>query len=209
MNYHKGKTFLAPPRLFKGDLALYFPNFYGETLLKKGTWRDTTPVINGKVSIVSVYSTTWGMNQAASFTSPEANPELHELVNSSGGKAQFVDLNLEDNTLKAWMVKLFFGGLRKKRDAESWGKYFLVRNTISMDMRDKIGLLNSKVGYTYLLDEDCKIRWAASGSSHEGEKEGLVKGVRRLLQDSKKKRFTISAKGDEAVVEPKVAATAT
>ncbi|KAI9051032.1 hypothetical protein LZ554_005140 [Drepanopeziza brunnea f. sp. 'monogermtubi'] len=185
MRLHKGKSFLAPPRLFKAERALYFPNIQGQTLLKDKRLWDTTPLFEDKVSIVSVFSSAWAENQAATFASQKHNPEVHEVVANSGGVAQMVQINIEENALKAMLIKLFMPGLRKKMGAGNWGRYFLVRKGMSDDIRDAIGLLNSKVGYTYLLDGECRIRWAGSGPCEGDEKEGLVKGTKRLIEELK------------------------
>ena len=188
MRMHKGKSFLAPPRLFKGERALYFPNFYGQTLQKDKVLRDTTPVLEDKVSIVSVFSSSWGENQAATFASKKANPELHEVVKNSGGLAQLVQINVEENALKAWIVRLFMPRQRRRMGADNWGRYFLVRKGITTKIRDAVGLLNSKVGYTYLLDGECKIRWAGSGVCEGDENDSLVKGTRKLIEELKAKK---------------------
>ena len=188
MRLHKGKSFLSPPRLFKAERALYFPNLHGQTLLKDKKERDTTPVFEDRVSIVSVFSSAWAENQAATFVSEKQNPELHEVVKGSGGKAQMVQINIEENGLKAMIIRLFMPSLRKRLGVDNWSRYFLVRRGISDETRDAIGLLNSKVGYTYLLDGECKIRWAGSGPSEGDEKEGLVKGAQRLIEELKLKR---------------------
>ncbi|KUJ20610.1 uncharacterized protein LY89DRAFT_640315 [Mollisia scopiformis] len=188
MRHHKGKSFLAPPRLFKADKALYFPNFQGQTLLKDKTPKDTTPLFEDKVSVVSVFSSQWAENQAATFASEKQNPELHELVKSSDGMAQLVQINVEENALKAWIVRMFMGSLRKRLGEDNWNRYFLVRRGITDEIRDNIGLLNSKVGYTYLLDGECRIRWAGSGPSEGDEKESLVKGARRLVDELRARR---------------------
>lgn len=185
MRHHKGKSFLAPPRLFKSDRALYFPNLNGQTLLKKGGLRDTTPVLEDKVSIVSVFSSAWAENQAATFASEKNNPELHEVVEGSGGAAQIVRINIEENALKAFIIKMFMPSLRRRIGKPNWARYFVVRKGISDEIRHAIGLLNSKVGYTYLLDGDCRIRWAGSGPSVVDEKEGLVRGAKRLIEELK------------------------
>lgn len=182
---HKGKSFLAPPRLFKAEKALYFPNFFGQTLLRDQQFVDTTPVLENKVTVVSIFSSVWAMNQAATFADPKENPELHELINNSGGLAQRVQINLEDNWLKAWMIRLFMPSLRIKLGKENWKRYFLVRKGITDQIREGIGLLNGKVGYTYLLDGECRIRWAGSGPCEDDEKEALVKGTRRLIEEAR------------------------
>lgn len=185
MRFSKGKSFLAPPRVFKAERALYFPNLQGQTLLKDKKVRDTTPLFENKVSVISVFNTQWAENQANTFVSAKNNPALHDVVNNSGGVAQMVQINHEENWLKAMIVKFFMFSLRKQRGAENWGRYFLVRKGFAEEMRDAIGLLNSKVGYTYLLDGECKIRWAGSGDADLEEKEGLVKSVRRLVEEAK------------------------
>ena len=185
LRLHKGKSFLAPPRLFRSDKSLYFPNFHGQTLTKDKKLFDTASVMTGKVSVVSIFSSAWADRQAASFVSEKNNPELNEVIRNSKGAAQFIQINIEDNWLKAAIVRFFMGGLRKKLGFDNWGRYFLVVRGVTDEMRDTIGLLNSQVGYTYLLDGQCRIRWAGSGRAEAEEKESLVKGVRRLLEERK------------------------
>lgn len=190
MQFHKGKTFLAPPRLFKAELSLYMPNLHGRTLEKTTTptasSADTTPVLEGRATVISIFSSLWAENQAKTFMSPQANPALHEAIKASGGRAQIVQVNVEEDTLKAWIIRLFMGSLRRQVKKEDWGRYFLVRKGITTDIRESIGLLNSKVGYTYLVDHKCRIRWAGSGDADPEEREGLVKGLNRLLDEMSK-----------------------
>ncbi|KAI8632075.1 ATP10 protein-domain-containing protein [Xylariaceae sp. FL1651] len=189
LQFHKGKTFIAPPRLFKGDLSLFFPNLYGRTLLKTDKEpRDTTPALRGRVSLVSVFSSVWAENQCKTFASREHNPAVEQIIQDSGDRAQHVRINIEEDPLKALLVRLWMGSLRRQVGGErNWGRYFLVRKGVSDEIRENIGLLNSKVGYTYLLDSECRIRWAGSGPSEEHEREGLVKGLQRLLAEEASK----------------------
>lgn len=185
MRLHEGKSFLAPSRLFKAERALYFPNFHGQTLIKDKIARDTTPVLENRISVVSVYSSQWAENQAATFASERENPELYKVIESSCGLAQMVQINIEENSLKYMLIKLFMSSLRRKYSIDNWGNYFVVRKGVADEIRDAIGLLNSKVGYTYLLDGHCRIRWAGSGPAAIDEREGLVRGVQRLLSETK------------------------
>ncbi|KAL6873171.1 ATP10 domain-containing protein [Trichoderma novae-zelandiae] len=187
LQYHEGKSFIAPPRLFKAELSLFFPNLYGQTLVKTDkTPRDTTPLLSGRASVVSIFSSQWAERQVESFISKDANPQLHEVLERSGEAAQLVRINYEDNKGKAFLVKLFMGSLRKRLGEKAWDKYFLVQRGITDEIRESIGLLNSKVGYTYLVDHHCRIRWAGSGSSHPDELESLAKGLEKLVDDIKK-----------------------
>ncbi|KAM0803993.1 ATP10 protein-domain-containing protein [Usnea florida] len=77
MRYHRGKTFLSPPKLFKAESALYFPNMMGYTLAAPSLkTASTTTVLRGKTSIVSVFSGTWAERQTLSFVGQEENPAL-------------------------------------------------------------------------------------------------------------------------------------
>ncbi len=129
----------------------------------------------------------WAETQARSFTDPDQNPALAALLASAGTtRAQLVRVNVEEDMLKAWLVRLFAGSTRRKVGKENWERYFLVRRGITDEIRESIGVLNSKVGYTYLVDHECRIRWAASGSADPGEREGLVKGMERILSEMEK-----------------------
>lgn len=187
LQFHKGKTFLSPPRLFKSDLSLYFPNLHGRTLAKtpEAAAADTTPVLEGHASVVTLFSGRWAEKQIKTFVSPESNPDLHQVLKASDGKAQLVQINVEEGWSRFWLLRLFTGTLRKKVGKENWGKYFIIHKGISDEIRESIGLLNSKVGYTYLVGHDCRIRWAGSGDAEPGEPESLVKGLRRLLEEMK------------------------
>ncbi|KAI1416019.1 ATP10 protein-domain-containing protein [Hypoxylon sp. FL1857] len=186
LKFYKGKTFIAPPRPFKGDLSLFFPNLYGQTLLKSDRKpRDTTPSLQGKISVVSVFSSVWAENQAKTFVAKESNPALESVLEQNKDVAQRIWINVEENTLKAWLIKLFIGGIRSRIGEPNWHRYFVVRRGVSDDIRERIGLLNSSVGYVYLVDSECRIRWAGSGPSEDHEREGLVKGVQRLLDEAK------------------------
>ncbi|KYK55610.1 hypothetical protein DCS_07573 [Drechmeria coniospora] len=200
LQYHSGKSFIAPPRLFKAELSLYFPNLYGETLVKTDKApRDTTPLLTGRASVVSIFSSRWAEQQVGSFTSREANPALHRLVAQNAELAQVVNVNYEDNAGKAWLVRLFRGSLRRRFPEAEWDKYFLIRRGITDAMRESIGLLNSKVGYTYLVDHHCRIRWAGSGPSHPDEVDGLTRGLARLLDEIKKESTRPAAAREKPV----------
>ncbi|KAI9775979.1 MAG: Mitochondrial ATPase complex subunit atp10 [Geoglossum umbratile] len=188
MRHHKGKTFLSNPKLFRADRALYFPNLHGKTLLSPRRSTDTTPVLQGKISVVGVFSSTWAERQVQTFVGETQNPELGVAIRESGGVAGRVDVNVEENALKAALIRLFMPSIRREIPRERHGRYFVVRRGISEEIRDAIGFLNGKVGYVYLLDGECRIRWAGSGRAGGEEKEGLVRGVRRLVDEWRRRR---------------------
>lgn len=200
LQFSKGKTFIAPPRPFRGDVSLYFPNLYGETLLKTDRKpRDTTYTLAGNVSIVSVFSGTWAEAQASTFTSAKENPALARVLEENSTRAtpggglgaQLVSINIEEDTFKYWLIRLFMGGLRSKVGEAGWDKYFVVRGGVSDEIKESIGLLNSKVGYVYLVDGDCRIRWAGSANAEDHEREGLARSVQRLLDEATTKKAPV------------------
>ncbi|KAK7969225.1 ATPase assembly factor ATP10- mitochondria [Apiospora saccharicola] len=188
LQFHKGKTFYPPPRPFKGDVSLYFPNLYGRTLLKgKGSpERDTTPTLVGKTSIISVFSGTWAENQVKSFVGALQNPALAELFEENRDIAQHVNVNVEEDRLKHMLIRLFLGGIRQQVGEANWSKYFIIKNPLSDEIRENVGLLNGKVGYVYLVDSLCRIRWAGSGEANDEEREGVRRGLQRLLEEERK-----------------------
>lgn len=187
---YKGKSFVSNDRLFRKDKALYFPNMWGQTLAKDGSkGKDTTTVLKGKISIVGIQSNQWAEEMVNTFLSSKANPELQTLLERNPTRLQRADVNVQNNILSMWLVKLFAPNLRRMIPEDRWDKYFMVklprdiRLGLTDEVRDAMGFLNTSVGYVYLLDQDCKIRWAGSGLAWNGEVDNLNSGIRRLLAD--------------------------
>lgn len=185
LRYHQGKTFVSNSRLFKGDRALYFPNMHGVTLASPKDRQDTTTQLRGKISVVNLFSSVWAETQVATFTGPQQNPGLAEILASSGQFAQRVDINLEENRMKAWLIKRFMWQMRGKLPLEQHARYFLVQKGFDEGLKEAIGMMNSRVGYVYLLDADCRIRWAGSGPAEPTELESLNAGLRKLVAERK------------------------
>ncbi|KAL8824696.1 MAG: hypothetical protein Q9191_004876, partial [Dirinaria sp. TL-2023a] len=203
LSSYKGKTFFPPRALFRGERALYFPNLRGYTLANR--WKvdkDTTDVLRGKISLVVLYSGKWAIDQTDSFAGKEQNPELQKLM-AEGGGLQRVDINFEEQRLRAAMLWMFTGALKKTKKAEDWDKYFVVRKGLVDDVRMDISFINVKVGYVYLVDWDCKIRWAGSGDADGEEREGLVTCAKRLINIWRKgeaaKRQEVNTAKQEAI----------
>lgn len=194
LEHWKGKSFVAPERLFKRERALWFPNLWGWTLARRGVGvegRDTTPVLQGKVTLVGIQSGVWAEEQVRTFLGEEQNPGLKQVVEREREWVQKVEINIQDHWFREWLVKLFRNKLRRSRSESEWGQYFTVRmgrdtgKGLTEDIRDAMGLLNSQVGYVYLLDMECRIRWAGSGHAWEGENQSLNAGVERLVKEAK------------------------
>jgi ATPase complex subunit ATP10 len=183
LRHAQGKTFVSNPRLFRGDKALYFPNMYGATLASPKEPQNTTSVLRGKISIVTLFSSLWAESQVATFTGPKQNPVLAEALAKSGQVAQKVDINLEENRMRAWLVKRFMWRMRQNLPAHQHERYFLVQKGVNEVLKEAIGMMNSKVGYVYLVDAECRIRWAGSGPAEETEMAALNAGLLKLIAE--------------------------
>lgn len=187
MRHHRGKTFLSPSKLFKADTALYLPNMMGYTLATPSKHTSTTSVLAGRTSIVSVFSGSWAEQQTLSFVGERQNPGLaREVERLEGDGVQRVWINVEEDWMKAGLIRLFLRGGKEGKSEAEWGRSFVVRRGVSDEVKDSIGMANGKVGYVYLVDGNCRIRWAGSGDADTGEREGLVGVVRRLVESSRK-----------------------
>ena len=134
MQYSQGKTFLAPRKLFRADKALYIPNMRGYTLENPKETRDTTTVLAGVgVSVVSVFSGTWAERQCRSFFVGDEGEKLQDLLNEA--KGQKVDVNIEEDWMKAGLIRLFLPNLRRVVGKDDWGRYFVVRRGVRQEMR--------------------------------------------------------------------------
>ncbi|MCJ1243771.1 Mitochondrial ATPase complex subunit atp10 [Trapelia coarctata] len=96
---------------------------------------------------------------------------------------QRADINIEPNPLKSFLVRLFMPRLRKLKPPSEWNKWFLVTRGITAQMQEALGVGNSKVGYVYLVDSKCRVRWAGSGRAEEEERRSLVRGVGKLVEE--------------------------
>ncbi|KAJ5379436.1 hypothetical protein N7509_012555 [Penicillium cosmopolitanum] len=185
LRFAEGKTFKSNPRLFRSDKALYFPNMRGTTLSSPKDPQDTTPVLEGKITIVNLFSSVWAEGQVATFTGAPLNPKLSEIIAAGGPLVQRVDINLEENRMKAWLVKSFMWRMRQKLPEAQHSRYFLVQKGFTELLKEAVGMMNSKVGYVYLVDDACRIRWAGSGPAEPVELETLNNGLQKLIAEKK------------------------
>jgi ATPase complex subunit ATP10 len=185
----KGKSWIGNERLWRKDVSLWFPNLRGRTLDKgqdgvEGGLSSTTRVMRGKVSVVGVFSRMWAREQCFSFfgPGPKQNAEVRQIIESSEGGAQIVEIDVEDKPVMRWFGYLFGWNLRRGMKKEGWGNYFYLKE-LPENVRETIGVVNLSAGTVYLVDGDCKIRWAGSGDATEEEKVNLVKGLKKLLAE--------------------------
>ena len=184
VRHHRGKSFLATPKLYKAEAALYFPNMQGYTLADpKNCEQDTIRVLRGKYTIVRMCCEHWSVEQCDTYTHPKENPGLAAEVERLKDKGlQMLQINIEEDRFRAFLVRRYLNWQREQIPKDSWDKWFVVRKGVNDYTRRDINMPNPKVGHIYLVDKDCKIRWAGCGDANDEEKESLVKAVSRLVE---------------------------
>ncbi|KAH8103006.1 ATP10 protein-domain-containing protein [Cristinia sonorae] len=170
--HHGGKTWVAPRVLIREDKALYFPNLSGTDLKSRKVY--TTELLKNKVTVLAILSSRISEIQTKMFTDP--TNEAH----SSNPLYQYVRVNLQENLLKSMLVSLFTNSIRKGIPEDQWGNY-LVSNENMDYIREDIGFANKHVAYIYLIDPNCKIRWAGCADPKPQEIEALNVCTRVLL----------------------------
>ena len=184
VRHHRGKSFLATPKLYKAESALYFPNMQGYTLADpKNYEQDTIRVFRGKFTIVRMCCEHWSVEQCDSFTHPKEHPALAAEIERLKDKGlQVVQINIEEDRFRAWLVRWYLSWQREQVPKENWHRWFVITKGANDYMRRDINMPNPKVGQIYLLDRECKIRWAGCGDANDDEKDSLVKAVRKLVE---------------------------
>jgi mitochondrial ATPase complex subunit ATP10 len=93
---------------------------------------------------------------------------------------QNIQINLQENLLKAALVSLFASSLRSSVPERLWSKYIVSRQNMEYE-RDPLGMVNNRIGYVYLVDENLKVRWAACADAKEEETRALENCTAVLL----------------------------
>ncbi|EAU89309.1 F1F0 ATP synthase assembly protein Atp10 [Coprinopsis cinerea okayama7 len=176
---HGGKTWIAPKVLIREDRALYLPNISGSSLLDKSE-KHTTTLCFGKISVISMLSTKISEIHAKAFT---------DLTNArflSNPHYQYIQVNLQENVMKAFLVNLFLSGLRKTVPSELQANYLISGQNMEY-VREAMGMTNSRVGYVYLVDENLRIRWAGCADPTAEEIQSLESCTGVLLKRLERK----------------------
>ncbi|RPD61372.1 hypothetical protein L227DRAFT_592925 [Lentinus tigrinus ALCF2SS1-6] len=180
---HGGKTWIAPKVMIREDKALYFPDIQGTALAGSEDKVHTTNLLQNKVSVVALLTTRISEIQTAQFLEPTLQ------AFSSNPLFQFVQVNLQDNMLKSFLVSLFASGIRKKVPEPLWPTYMISSQNMEY-LRQPLGIANKHVGYVYLVDPKLKIRWAACADPKSEEVSALKTCTTVLLERLSKQQDT-------------------
>jgi ATPase complex subunit ATP10 len=91
-----------------------------------------------------------------------------------------VQINLQENVLRSLLVSVFVSSIRAQVPPALHRTYLL--STQNMEYaRAPLGMTNAYVGYTFLVDEHLRVRWAACADAKPEEAAGLERCVGLLL----------------------------
>ncbi|GAA5802254.1 ATPase assembly factor ATP10 [Helicostylum pulchrum] len=161
MRKHGGKMYYANTQLIKPEKAGYMPNFEAQDLSRKKI--NTTEKLVGKITLMTFVYAKFGEPHVESFI----QPFLKKYSNTTQD-IQLVEVNVQENMLKQLLLKAFVPLIRKNTSAERKDNYCLIMKDISKT-RKSLDMTNQYIGYAFLVDQDCKVRWAAHGQATEEE----------------------------------------
>ncbi|KAH8550286.1 ATPase assembly factor ATP10 [Umbelopsis sp. PMI_123] len=175
MREHGGKLYEASNKLIRAEKALYMPDFEGQNFKKDKI--HTTDMLQGKISLMSFVLAQYAEQHVNSFINPflTAFKERKDV--------QLVELNVQENLLKQYLMKALLGTIKKNTPLERQDNYVLLYKDISR-LRRYLGMSNQYIGYIFLVDENCKIRWTAHGMATPQELQNLI-GMTKFLAEKK------------------------
>ncbi|KAG0169262.1 Mitochondrial ATPase complex subunit atp10 [Apophysomyces sp. BC1034] len=181
MRQHGGKMYHASNKLIKAEKACYMPDFEGSNLSKKNI--HTTDLLHGKISLMSFVYSKSGEPHVNSFIEPFmkrfAKNEQAQLVEASFTPT--IHLNVQENFLKQLLLKAFVPTIRNNLAEERKENYVLLLKDISRT-RKLLDMTNQYIGYVYLVDENCKIRWTAHGEATPEELANMLAMTDYLIE---------------------------
>ncbi|KAF9348572.1 Mitochondrial ATPase complex subunit atp10 [Mortierella sp. AD094] len=171
------KLWKATENMISADKALYMPNIIG-TSLKTSEPIELVDIIRGKISLLAISGTRFGEEQIETFLAPFLK---RWPMGEGNSKVQLVELNIQENPLKAGLVRMMVPFVRKTIPEERHANYILHYKSIK-HLKDPLSMPNSYLGYVFLIDSNCKIRWGAHGKGTETEVKTLLDSVQRLSE---------------------------
>jgi ATPase complex subunit ATP10 len=177
-----GKFYLANKALYKSNLSLYWPNLLGKNLA--GEQSSTTGLLTGMISVVCLFQRQWAFDQTTTFVGSKDNPELDELLSQNSDVAQKIEINMEHVSAVGVFGWLFQWQLRRQRTKQEQENY-LVLSGFPQLQREALGIMNNSLGYVFLVDQDCKIRWSGCAQAIDEERQTLLQGANTLINRAK------------------------
>jgi mitochondrial ATPase complex subunit ATP10 len=177
-----GKFYLANPKLYRSNISLYWPNLKGRTLASEEA--DTTTLLKGWISVVCLFQRQWALAQTRTYVGSKEHPELAKVIKENQDVAQILDISMEDLAGFSLFARMFEWNLRRGKTKEEQQRYFVTSN-IPVVIKESLAVMNNSVGYVFLVDEDCKIRWSACAQASPEEKDSLINGITSMIERSR------------------------
>ncbi|KAI8328243.1 ATP10 protein-domain-containing protein [Chlamydoabsidia padenii] len=165
MRKHGGKMYYASNKLTQPEKAGYMPDFEGSNVNREKV--HTTDKLLGKISLMSFVYAKYGEPHVNSFV----DPFLAKYKHTDG--IQCIELNVQENVLKQLVLKAFIPSIRKNLPDNRKDNYMFLFKDITKT-RKMLDMTNQYIGYVFLVDEDCKIRWTAHGDATQEEVANML-----------------------------------
>ncbi|KND03244.1 uncharacterized protein SPPG_02297 [Spizellomyces punctatus DAOM BR117] len=166
------KLWEAPRRMRNANASPLVPNPQSRTLAGQTT--DVMSLVrNKKASLVTFMFSAFGEPHVNSF----ADRFLKEFKDVP--EVQLVQLNIEENWVKAPVLKMLTPVVRWRVPKDRRDKYLLHYSSIA-DARRSAGMTNNVLGWVNLVDSQGRIRWQAHGLAKDHELATMIKLTRKL-----------------------------
>ncbi|KAI8054962.1 ATPase assembly factor ATP10 [Gilbertella persicaria] len=177
MRQHGGKMYFANTQLVKPEKAGYMPNFEAQNLSSQKI--NTTEKLVGKITLMTFVYAKFGEPHVETFIKPFMQKY------KDNKDVQVVEVNVQENLLKQLLLKAFVPSIRKNLPQERKDNYCLILKDISRT-RKYLDMTNQYIGYAFLVDQDCKVRWTAHGEATPEEVSNML-AMTDYLYDKKLK----------------------
>ncbi|KAI8911241.1 ATP10 protein-domain-containing protein [Powellomyces hirtus] len=166
------KLWEAPKRIRKAQGSPMIPNPTTKSLTGQTT--DVLSLVRGKkATLVTFMFSAFGEAHVNTYTEPFMD------AFKEAGDVQLVQLNVEENWLKAPILRLLTPFVRRRVPKERQANYLLHYKSIQ-DARRAAGMTNTVLGWANLVDAEGRVRWQAHGPAKDHEIESMIRLTRQL-----------------------------
>lgn len=157
-----------------------------------GGTKHTTDMFAGKVTLVTILNTRISEEHVNSFVEPVLNDW------EGTPNFQYLQINHQANVLKSMLLSFVVSSLRRSMSENRWPSYLISSGEWSdLDITGPLGIENKLLGYVYLVDADCKVRWAGNGEATPEEVDYLRRAAAVLVRRTNE----VVENGEEKVAE--------
>ncbi|KAJ1955813.1 hypothetical protein EC988_001676 [Linderina pennispora] len=167
------KLFEAPAQLIPARQARFLPNLEGKTL--NGNSVDIAQMCRGKTTLLTVEFVKFAEKHTLSYI------DVFEKAFGDRGKAQVVQVNIEENWAKAAILKMCLPYTKRVIPQHRHNNYVVHFGNVET-FRNAMGIANPLIGYAFLIDPRTRIRWYANGEAVKNEGVTMLALTEALLR---------------------------